>query len=256
VQCFRCHRPGEPQWSRGGFSMMRCPTCAQRFVSPRSPGFQELYDTDDYFDGMNRTNRLAAWFRRRWFTARHARLRRSGSAGHTLVEIGPSWGEFVSSSIDEGYRVAASEFSAGAARVVSQRYGVPVQQGPFRHGFFVDHGFSAVDAVCMWDVIEHVPDPPAFLGEVARVCAPGTVVGFSCPDVSTPLARMMGRRWHTFKPDEHLWHFDQATVTRLFDEAGFDVTFLTSSPLRMVNLLRFDCMTGVAVRRGEPAAGA
>jgi SAM-dependent methyltransferase len=252
VLCFRCGVPGVSLWSRGGFSMRRCPMCSQRFVSPRTDGFAELYDTDDYFAGMNETNQLAARCRSVWFRARHQLIDRAladAPGRRALIEIGPSWGEFVESSLAHGYSVAASEFSARSASVVADRFGIPVQAGAFAPSFFVDHGFSNVDVVCMWDVIEHVPEPGAFVDAVASVMRPGAVLAFSCPDARSPLARLLRRRWHTFKPDEHLWHFEQATMTRLLEDHGFEVRWLSSNPLRRVQLLRPDCMTGIAVRR-------
>lgn len=232
--------------------MMRCPTCGQRFVSPRSVGFDQLYEGDGYFDGMNTIGRLGRWQHRMWFRGRHRRLAAAGaSAGQRLLEIGASWGEFVGDAQRRGFDVLASEYSSVAALELQRRVGVPVQVGPFDASYFVDRQLAPVDVVCMWDVIEHVPQPAAFVAELATVTRPGTVIGFSCPNVAAPLARLMGRRWHTFKPDEHLWHFDAITIRRLWTEGGFDVVWLTSSPLRQANGLRFDCLTGVAVRNGR-----
>jgi SAM-dependent methyltransferase len=232
--------------------MMRCERCGQQFVSPRSERFADLYETAEYFHGMNETNRLAAACRKVWFAARHRLIAAAGAPSGSLVEIGPSWGEFVRASIGRGYRVAASEYSEPAADVVRTTFGIPVQSGAFDPEFFRRNGFGELDAVCLWDVIEHVPDPAAFLDALASICKPGAVLAFSCPDVSTPFARLMGSRWPTFKPDEHLWHFDKTTIRALLGEHGFDVRWLSSSPFRRAQLLRFDCMTGVAVRRGEP----
>ncbi len=201
---------------------------------------------------MNTTNRLAAACRTVWFAARHRMIAAAGAPRGLLVEVGPSWGEFVEASVRRGYRVAASEYSEPAADVVRQTSGIPVQSGAFDPAFFVGNGFGEVDAVCMWDVIEHVPEPGEFVEALATICKPGAVLAFSCPDVRTPLARLMRSRWHTFKPDEHLWHFDKATVRALLSEHGFEVQWLSSSPFRRVQLLRFDCMTGVAVRRFGP----
>jgi 2-polyprenyl-3-methyl-5-hydroxy-6-metoxy-1,4-benzoquinol methylase len=230
--------------------MMRCSSCRQQFVSPRSHGFDDLYNTREYFSGMNHTNRVAARFRQVWFAARYRMIATAlGRMPNTVVEIGPSWGEFVAYSRARGVRMAVSEFSAQAAEVVRQAYDIPVQIGPFDPAFFVEHGFDAVDCVCMWDVVEHVPDPAVFVRSIAEIVPRGAAVAFSCPDAGSALARSMGSKWHTFKPDEHLWHFEHSTITRLFAEQGFEVTWLSSNPLRPVHLLRFDCMSGVAVRR-------
>jgi len=40
-------------------------------------------------------------------------------------------------------------------------------------------------------------------------------------NVASGFARLMGRRWQHFKHEEHLYHFEPATLDRLLAETGF-----------------------------------
>ena len=60
-----------------------------------------------------------------------------------------------------------------------------------------------------------------FLRSLAGAVAPQGVVLISTPDAGSPAARVLGRRWHHYKHDEHLYHFDPATVQRLLEQCGF-----------------------------------
>ena len=56
------------------------------------------------------------------------------------------------------------------------------------------------DIVTAFDVIEHVPDPVAFLGDVAALVEPGGMFFASTPDAGSLPARAFGRRWHFYYP--------------------------------------------------------
>jgi hypothetical protein len=46
--------------------------------------------------------------------------------------------------------------------------------------------------------------------------------------VASVFARMLGRRWQHFKHEEHLYHFEPATLQRLLADAGFRIVHRTA----------------------------
>ncbi len=107
------------------------------------------------------------------------------------------------------------------------------------------------DAVCFWDTLEHVPDPLVFLTEVRRRLAPDGTFALSVPYISALPARLLGRRWWTLKPEQHIWHFTPATLQALATRAGLRITRVCRSPVHQANLGRLDSL--VAVGRALPA---
>jgi SAM-dependent methyltransferase len=60
------------------------------------------------------------------------------------------------------------------------------------------------DVVVALAILEHVPRPDAFLGDLVRLVAPGGVLYFMCPDSGSLMARVTGNWWPYYSPGEHL----------------------------------------------------
>jgi 2-polyprenyl-3-methyl-5-hydroxy-6-metoxy-1,4-benzoquinol methylase len=90
------------------------------------------------------------------------------------------------------------------------------EETAFTHAMLHDYRSSArctFDVVTAFDVIEHVPDPVGFLGDVAALLQPGGICFGSTPDVGSLAARAFGRRWHFYYP-YHLSYFAPRTLAR------------------------------------------
>jgi uncharacterized protein (TIRG00374 family) len=245
ARCFRCGVEGEPVHNLDPFRLVACPECGQAFMSPRlnAAGRLALYDDADYFDeGVYRTPNASA-LQRTWADGRLDII-----GGHfdpeqsRLFEIGCAYGLFLERARDRGFDVAGLEFSPVAARTASERLGVPIHQGEV-----VDlDGEGGFDAVAAWDVIEHVPDPAAFLGAARRLLRNGGVVALSCPYFDSIPARVLRSRWWTLKPHKHIWHFTAAGLRRTLVEAGLEPVTLVRNPLAKANYLRPDSVVAIA----------
>lgn len=69
---------------------------------------------------------------------------------------------------------------------------------------------AAVDAALLTQVLEHVPDPAAVLGEAARILRPGGAIFLTVPFV-----------WELHELPLDFWRFTPASLERLLDLAGF-----------------------------------
>jgi hypothetical protein len=75
----------------------------------------------------------------------------------------------------------------------------------------------------MFDVVEHIEDPVAFLATARRMLNPGGVIVFETQNVASWFAKLMGVKWQHYKFQEHLYHFDPKTVRVLLGKAGLDL---------------------------------
>lgn len=249
AECFRCRVRGELLFRRPPFGVVRCPTCGQVFISPRlnAQGRKKIYDDADYFDvGVygGPTGKLNLAF---YWPKRRAALVRSQvrTAQPRLLEIGCAYGVFLEAAQRAGFEVSGIELSKPAASYAREHLKAEVVQGELESTPLPDAGF---DAVCGWDVLEHVLNPLSFMQTVARVLRPGGVVALSVPYFSSLPARLFRSRWWTLRPEQHIWHFTPDTLRRLFADAGLTPRRMVVSPFAPVNLTRLDSLVALATK--------
>ncbi len=259
ARCFRCGGPGTLVFTVSPYGLRRCPTCDIAFISPRLDlgGRNALYDDAAYFegsvysgDGGDDEGGAATFWQQRWADGRLDTLagyRRAGGSRATgrLLEVGCAYGLFAARAMARDWDVAAMDVSAAGVAHTAARLGIPVHRGLLDDAPFAPASF---DAVVAWDVLEHVPDPATFVGRVHDLLVPGGTIALSLPNVDSLPARLLGRRWWTLRPEEHIWHLSPTTVTRTLRDAGFVRVAVTASPLAAGNLGRLDSMLVMATR--------
>jgi uncharacterized protein (TIRG00374 family) len=244
--CFRCRIPGKLRWDLDPFALVDCPKCGQAFMSPRlnEAGRTALYGNAKYFDDGVYRNTGAEAMQRRWSAGRldlieHHLGRRPPPR---IFEVGCAYGMFLEAARERGFDLGGLEYSAVAAETASGRLGVPIHVGEVMSLPPTEEW----DAVAFWDVIEHVPDPGAFLAAAAGLTSPGGVIAFSCPNFDSLPARLLRRRWWTLKPHKHIWHFRKKDLRRVVADAGLETLQMIRSPLRQANWVRLDSLVVVA----------
>jgi 2-polyprenyl-3-methyl-5-hydroxy-6-metoxy-1,4-benzoquinol methylase len=261
VVCCLCRVPGTLVHDVAPFGVVRCPQCELVFISPRlrPEALQRIYDDAGYFEGgvygsavstdaaRSVEARLspAMLLQRTWTAGRLAlidRERGGAAAGGRLLEVGAGYGLFLAAAREAGWTTSGVELSRTGAEHAQDTLGLDVfcgqlEEAPLTPGF---------DVVCAWDTVEHVPDPLSFWRTVRSQVADDGVVLFSTPYVSSLPARLLGTRWWTLKPTEHIWHFTPRTHALLLARAGLALTRVVRNPLAPANAGRLDSLVGVA----------
>lgn len=254
VQCCVCGIPGELRYEFTPLGVVRCPRCSLVFASPRlgPAALQRLYDEPAYFDGgvYGQGSRSPAMLLQRiWTAGRLATVAATAPPPARLLEIGSGYGHFLDAARRVGYQVRGVELSRAGVRHARNELGLEVFRGQLGD---LPRGETRADVVCCWDTLEHVPDPLAFLRQVrARMTSDG-VLALSVPYVNSIPARLLGRRWWTLKPEQHIWHFTPQTLRLVAARAGFVLTSVQRSPVRRANAGRFDSLVAV----GRPLSDA
>lgn len=228
VPCNLCgSEQRQPHCPENGLGLVQCQSCGLVYVSPR-PDANELYALygetyfhnnesgvvgyTDYIKDEDNIRRTAA--RRLKFTERFVQAGR-------LLDVGCAVGFFIDEARKRGWQVQGLDVSSFAVDYAREHFGLDAQ-----HGSLTELQFEpdVYDLVTMWDVIEHVPDPKAYLAKAAELVRPGGVIALATPDVDSFPARLMGRRWVGYKlSEEHIYYFSIKTLRRMLEEAGFEV---------------------------------
>ncbi|HEU4578197.1 MAG TPA: class I SAM-dependent methyltransferase [Polyangiaceae bacterium] len=140
-----------------------------------------------------------------------------------LMELGSGFGYLTYALQRAGHActgVDVSETAVAAARAHFGDY--------YRVADLVQLGAARerVDVVIATEVIEHLPDPKAFLVQATRLLEPGGALILTTPNRSIYPLR---HAWDTDPPPIHLWWFSETSLRRLAWELGLSLSFVDFS---------------------------
>lgn len=206
--------------------IVRCRRCGLEYVNPRLrsevilAGYSEGSDENFVSQARSRerTFRRSLAFLTRTLPA-EMRARVGGANRPRILDVGTAGGSFLKVARDAGWEVFGVEPNRWLCDWALQQYGVHIDNGALFEQRYASDSF---DAITLWDVLEHVPDPRALLDEVHRILRPGGILLVNYPDKGSLAARAMGHRW-VFILTVHIYYFTRKTIRRLLDETGFEV---------------------------------
>jgi SAM-dependent methyltransferase len=151
-----------------------------------------------------------------------ARIRRieAPRAGATMLDVGAAYGFAVAEATRQGWRAVGLDVSHAAALEARERTGADMVVAD---AHWLPFAADAFDAVTLWDVVEHLPDPHQAVAEVCRVLRPGGRLVLSTGDVGSLVARLSGARWHLYTIPEHLFFFSRRSLRILLERHGLRV---------------------------------
>lgn len=140
------------------------------------------------------------------------------TSGRKIFDVGAATGYFLDIAAKCGWKTYGSEISAYGAETAQMRghkmiLGSIVGNTPE----------EKMDVVTLWDVLEHVDDPKAYLYSVYDMLSENGVVAINTVDASSWWAKTLGPRWHLIVPPEHLNYFSKKSIGIALKDAGFSV---------------------------------
>jgi SAM-dependent methyltransferase len=150
-----------------------------------------------------------------------------------LFDVGAGRGDFLDLARRRGFRVAGNELSAAAADLCAATYGIELTVGDLGGV----PGAGSFDAVTMWCVLAHVPDPARLLTDTLRLLRPGGVLYLHTPrwcglDTAGRLAARLSAGRLSQVSDRrvnsaHLRLFGRRSMTALARSCGFEPVAVT-----------------------------
>ncbi len=143
-------------------------------------------------------------------------------AGQRLLDIGCGSGWLADQFRRAGAAVTAMDIGLKGVHGARARFphGVAYHVGDLYHLPFANGHF---DALVLSEVVEHLEDVPAALGEAARVLRPGGRMLMSVPYRENIVEHLCIHCNQLTPANAHLHSFDREAVTALCQGAGFDV---------------------------------
>ncbi len=136
-----------------------------------------------------------------------------------ILDVGCSTGMFLELAREAGWDVFGVEPSRWLSRRAQSQFGARVFNTTFEGAPIAAESFAAIT---MWDVLEHVPDPMAFVAKASHLLRPGGVLAVNVPNIESWIARLFGTRWPLLLP-EHIYYFSPGSLRVLLERHGFHV---------------------------------
>jgi SAM-dependent methyltransferase len=166
--------------------------------------------------------------------------------GAKVLEIGASTGFFLD-RIRDDYSVHATEFNPEHAAFLRDELKIPTDEAE------IDEAFPGEQftVICAYHVLEHQPDPIAFLGKIKDRLIGGGWVILETPNANDALVSIydIPEFRDFFFRESHLVYFEQTTLANVLLSQGFESRVYLRQDYSLMNHLNW-------LYRMEPQASA
>jgi 2-polyprenyl-3-methyl-5-hydroxy-6-metoxy-1,4-benzoquinol methylase len=178
---------------------------------------QKYYPKEEYLSHVDKANSLKAqiylWVKKKNIQTKLNWISKTNKPGK-LLDYGAGNGTFAQAAIAKGWDVFAVEYSEAAKKVLARK-GIRQMDNTLPKQRF--------DAITLWHVFEHLPNPRQQIKRFYEALAPGGILVLAIPNHNSWDAKHYSSYWAAYDVPRHLWHYNSTSITRLAHEAGFHV---------------------------------
>ena len=215
----------EEIWLEEQWQLVRCTDCSLVYLSnpPSEDELKSLYSFESGFH-TQLVDDAASIEAADQAAQDHMSMILATTATGSLLDVGCSAGSFLAAANSAGFSAQGVELNPDTADLARAR-GLNVTTGTLSDVHEAAHSF---DAITMWDIVEHVPDPIALLSQARELLSGDGWLWLTTPNVdglfpqaSLRVASSVGK-WPHPEPPYHLMQFSEQTITDALHRAGFE----------------------------------
>jgi SAM-dependent methyltransferase len=235
------------------WSLWECPDCGAGFCDPfREPG-PAYYEGHEglYAAAVEETTDPMSFE----YDEGLARLTRTLPRGARVLDAGCGAGGFLRRLRAAGFEASGADFNPRRVRALRD-LGFEVFEGGLPD--FAKTGPAPFDGAAMFEIVEHLTDPAAWLAAALSVLKPGAPFVLGTPNRDRTFDPFRGPGMEEVdNPPHHLTRWSAPALRRLLERAGFEVLECRplANPLPLVQLmLRNSLRLGLSARAAGTAA--
>lgn len=219
LKCPVCRNRWNPLSSE---TYITCPTCYCHFVQ-RPPTQKALQQASDYWS----THYLSIdipYLISETDNQRLKRLSRHIRAKSSILDVGCGMGNFLRAARHGGYKVTGMDIASPIIEYLTKQH-IPIVSSLRK----LDA--QTFDAAVSFDVIEHLKNPHAWLSNIHRALKANGILMISTPNAGGISARILGRHWWVFGPEDHMILYQVQTLKKLLAMHKFRILSLRTDTL-------------------------
>ena len=228
IHCIQCNSVNfSPVFTKDGYDLVSCDNCKLVFVKnmPSEEALRKLYNNNDKYHAryLDIDYDFSGQFKK---CHEDLDLLEQYCKRGNILDIGCSAGFFLKVAKDRGWRTQGIELNARTASVGRKRFGLEIFAGTIQQANLDTGSF---DVVTLWDVIEHVSDPRAFLKEISVLLKPQGIIVLRTPNIDGLFPKVSGLvknildYWPHPEPPGHLYQFSVQTITTLLASENHEI---------------------------------
>jgi SAM-dependent methyltransferase len=208
------------------FALGECAACGLAVTVPQPDDIAAYYPTEYYGEpGSRRFPLVVEALQRAAYAVRSRAVERlAGGRPGRVLDVGCGRGLLLEAFRRRGWKVQGTELTDASAAFAREALGIPVHVGPMEGWPWPGGHF---DAITLWHVLEHWPDPRVVLRAAQHLLRPGGVLVVGVPNFGSPEARATRAGWFHLDVPRHLAHFTPGSLSRALRQSGFDVQRLS-----------------------------
>ena len=202
------------------FEVAECGACGFAVTVPQPAGaaMAEYYPAGYYgATGERRFPALVERAQQALYASRVRRVECVAPGRGRVLDVGCGRGLLLREFQRRGWDVRGTEMSETAARYPREVLKLRVDVGSLEDLALPAGHF---DAVTLWHVLEHIPDPRVVLAEVQRVLKPGGALFVGVPNFGGWEARLARDKFFHLDVPRHLAHLTRESLSRALKDAG------------------------------------
>jgi len=205
------------------FCYLQCKHCNLVYLNPRPSQnlINKLYRGNEHCSidvQKDPTNEKELYFFR--FSSRLKDIKRFKKENGRILDIGSSWGYFLTLAQDDGWDAYGVEPSYTQARYAQERFNLKISINRLKEAQFTSRYF---DVVSLWHVLEHVPHPVNELLEIKRILKENGLLAIEVPSLRRLKDDVSKNKFDFERPPQHLFYYNIKTLTKLLEKTGFSV---------------------------------
>lgn len=164
----------------------------------------------------------------------------------SMLDVGCGAGDWLIYMKHAGYQNVMGQDIAGSGPERLEEHGIPVAVGDLCK---LQISPSSFDLVRMEHVLEHLPDPVAYVREAKRLLKPGGRLVINIPGIESLSFRLARQHWQPLQPVYHLQHFSCRSLEFLAEKTGLHLQQHRYLPVYEVMIASMSFKIGPEVHR-------